>query len=72
MATAGGSETSPADAASADASIDVVIVDYVVPVPHASGTQLLMTFSSPNVVVQEAMVALFDAIASTLHWKWPR
>lgn len=72
MAAPAGSETSPADAATPDASIDVVVVDYVVPVPHASGTQLLMTFSSPNVVVQDAMVALFDAIASTLHWTWLR
>jgi hypothetical protein len=51
-------------------SAEVVVVEYVVPVPDATGTQLLLAFSSSNLVIQDAMVALFDAIASTLRWTW--
>jgi hypothetical protein len=62
----------PADSPGAgQESLDVVVVDYVVPVPYSAGTQMLLTFSSPNLVVQDAMVGLFDAIASTLRWTWP-
>jgi hypothetical protein len=62
---AGDVDLAPAD------SVDVVVVDYVVPVPDSAGTHLLLTFSSPNLVVRDAMVALFDAVATTLRWTWP-
>jgi len=47
-----------------------VVVEYVV-APPGSGRHLLLTFSSPTLQVREAMVALFDAVASTLRWRWP-
>ena len=47
-----------------------VVVEYVVAVP-GPGPYLLLTFSSPTLQVREAMVALFDALAGTLRWRWP-
>lgn len=47
-----------------------ILVEYVLPVPDDGG-HLVLAFASPNVALAEAMVALFDALAATLRWRWP-
>ncbi|HEY6496015.1 MAG TPA: hypothetical protein VIZ43_22275, partial [Trebonia sp.] len=42
-------------------------LDIHVPVPE-SGAYLLLSFSTPLNVLADAMVSLFDSIASTLRW----
>jgi hypothetical protein len=44
-------------------------VDYVVPVPGSDG-HLLLAFSTATGEVADELVALFDAMASTLRWVW--
>lgn len=44
-------------------------VDYVVPVPGSDG-HLLLAFSTATGEVVDELVALFDAMATTLRWVW--
>jgi hypothetical protein len=44
-----------------------VTLDIHVPVPD-SGAYLLLSFSTPLTTLADAMVTLFDSIASTLRW----
>lgn len=43
-------------------------VDWFVPVPNGNGAMLLLSFSSPLVMIREDITGLFDAVASTLSW----
>ncbi len=45
-----------------------VTLDYQLPVP-GTGTQMLLTFSTPLVQIADAMVELFDAVAGSLRWR---
>lgn len=49
--------------------VEVEMLQYFVVVPGAARL-LLLTFSTPNVALADALVELFDAIASTLRWRW--
>lgn len=51
----------------ADAGIDAVLVQYYVPVPGTEAVAL-MTFTSPTVRDEEALVELFDAVAATFSF----
>jgi hypothetical protein len=42
-------------------------LDIYVPIPH-SGAYLLLSFSTPLDALADAMIGLFDTIASTLRW----
>lgn len=44
------------------------VIQYFVRVPHERRL-VVLTFSSPNLDLAEAMVELFDAMALTLRWK---
>jgi hypothetical protein len=46
---------------------EAVILDLHVPVPD-SGAYLILSFSTPLNVLADAMIILFDSIASTLRW----
>jgi hypothetical protein len=52
----------------ADYAMQSVTVDYQVQVPGTDAL-LLLAFSTPLVPIADAMVELFDAIASSLTWK---
>jgi hypothetical protein len=43
------------------------MMDVHVPVPDSSA-YLILSFSTPLNVLAEAMITLFDSIASTLRW----
>jgi hypothetical protein len=51
-----------------DDQLPSIVVDYVVPIP-ADNDHLMLSFSTPQTPVAEAMVGLFDAMAATLQWK---
>lgn len=46
--------------------LDILLVDYVLPGPGE--TALMLTFSSPIVVVADALAELFEAVAGTVRW----
>jgi hypothetical protein len=46
---------------------EAVILDVYVPVPESSA-YLMLSFSTPLAALADAMVGLFDSIASTLRW----
>lgn len=46
--------------------LDTLLVDYLLPGPGE--TAVLLTFSSPLVVVAEALAELFEAVAGTVRW----
>jgi hypothetical protein len=46
--------------------LDTLLVDYVLPGPGE--TALMLTFSSPLVVVADALAELFEAVAATVRW----
>jgi len=48
---------------------ELLLVDYWIEVPHRGGLAQL-TFSSPMVMWEEPLVALFDAVAGTAHWQY--
>lgn len=48
----------------AEAAIDAVLVQYYVPIPNTDA-MALMTFTSPTVQEERAVVELFDAVAAT-------
>jgi hypothetical protein len=52
---------------STDEALPSVTLDYQLPVPRA-GASLLLTFSTPLVQIEDAMVQLFDAVAASLVW----
>lgn len=47
--------------------MDFVCVEYFAPVPGSAAVAVL-TFASPTMAASEELVALFDAIASTLQF----
>lgn len=51
----------------ADAGIDAVLVQYYVPIPSTDAVAL-MTFTSPSVQQETAVVELFDAVAATFSF----
>jgi hypothetical protein len=46
---------------------EATILDVYVPVPE-SGAYLVLSFSTPLDALADAMIGLFDSIASTLRW----
>jgi hypothetical protein len=46
--------------------LDTLLVDYVLPGPGE--TALMLTFSSPLVLVADALAELFEAVAGTVRW----
>lgn len=46
---------------------EATILDVYVPVPE-SGAYLMLSFSTPLDALADAMIGLFDSIASTLRW----
>lgn len=50
-----------------DEALPSVTLDYQLPVPGMS-SHLLLTFSTPLVQIADAMVELFDAVATSLTW----
>jgi len=48
--------------------VEVESLQYFVPVPGAKRL-LLLSFSTPNLPIADALVELFDAIAATLRWE---
>ncbi|GAA2039756.1 hypothetical protein GCM10009757_00960 [Streptomyces cheonanensis] len=61
------------EAARDDATGEVLYstsLDYYVPVP-ATGSFLVLSFSTPLDMIADALVKLFDAVARTLTWRGP-
>lgn len=54
-------------AAYAGASLDSVLVDYLLAAPD--GGLVLLSFASPLVEVADALAELFEAVASTARWE---
>jgi hypothetical protein len=44
-------------------------VQYFVPLPGSTDL-VLLSFSTPNLGLADAMVELFDAMAESLQWRW--
>jgi hypothetical protein len=63
-------ETTPRRPASPkdDSTVDAFGIDYYVPIPHTDDALLLLSFSSPLLPLEEALIELFDAAAQTLRW----
>jgi hypothetical protein len=49
--------------------VEVESVQYFVPLPGSTDL-VLLSFSTPNLGLADAMVELFDAMAESLQWRW--
>lgn len=50
-------------------TFDSVVVQHLLPIPATTGF-VLLDFSTPLINVQEPMIGIFDAIASSFRWVW--
>ena len=57
------------DARAFDRTVECDNVSYVLPVPRVHRT-LFLEFSTPTLAVADAMVGIFDAMATTVRWVW--